>query len=117
MATYCGIINVISLVSLFINYFYNQNQYYCRLINDLLFLKNNYLKNMMKRKKYLNISIYNIIVLSDSKIDKFTNALKTINLTQKAVEAANDLKMLLILLKIKVFFVELKKVLMLSKNY
>ena len=64
---------------------------------------------MMKRKKDLNTSIYNIIVLWDSKIDIFTDALKTINLTQKAVEAANDLKMLLILLKINEFFVGLKK--------
>ena len=53
MATYSGIIKAISLVSIFMNYFYSQNQYYFRLINDLLFLKNNYLKNMMKRKKNL----------------------------------------------------------------
>ena len=80
-------------------YFYNQNQYYFRLINDLLFLKNIYLKNMMKRKKDLNTSIYNIIILSDSKIDIFTDALKTINLTKKQLKLQIMLKMLLILLK------------------
>ena len=76
MSTYNGIIKAISLISIFMNHFYNQNQYYFRLINDLLFLKNIYLKNMMKRKKDLNTSIYNIIILSDSKIDIFTDALK-----------------------------------------
>ena len=59
---------------------------------DLLFLKNNYLKNTMKGKKDLNTPICNVIILSDSKIDIFTDALKTINLTQKAVESANDIK-------------------------
>ena len=90
MTTYSGIIKAIYLVSIFMNYFYNQN--YFRLINDLLFLKNIYLKNMMKRKKDLNTSIYNIIVLSDSKIYIFTDALKTINLTQNILEDANDVK-------------------------
>jgi hypothetical protein len=51
MATYCGIINVISLVSLFINYFYNQNQYYCRLINDLFIISEKQLSKKYDEKK------------------------------------------------------------------
>ena len=92
MSTYNGIIKAISLISIFMNHFYNQNQYYFRLINDLLFLKNNYLKNTMKGKKDLNTPICNVIILSDSKIDIFTDALKTINLTQNTLEDANDVK-------------------------
>ena len=84
MATYSGIIKAIYLVSIFMYYFYNQNQYYFRLINDLLFLKNIYLKNMMKRKKDLNTSIYNIIILSDSKIDIFTDDLKNNQFNSKS---------------------------------
>ena len=84
MTTYSGIIKAIYLVSIFMNYFYNQNQYYFRLINDLLFLKNIYLKNMMKRKKDLNTSIYNIIILSDSKIDIFTDDLKNNQFNSKS---------------------------------
>jgi hypothetical protein len=53
---------------------------------DLLFLKNNYLKNTMKGKKDLNTPICNVIILSDSKIDIFTDALKTINLTKKQLK-------------------------------
>ena len=82
MTTYSGIIKAIYLVSIFMNYFYNQ--YYFRLINDLLFLKNNYLKNMMKRKKDLKTSIYNIIILSDSKIDIFTDDLKNNQFNSKS---------------------------------
>ena len=84
MTTYSGIIKAIYLVSIFMYYFYNQNQYYFRLINDLLFLKNIYLKNMMKRKKDLNTSIYNIIILSDSKIDIFTDDLKNNQFNSKS---------------------------------
>ena len=82
MTTYSGIIKAIYLVSIFMNYFYNQ--YYFRLINDLLFLKNIYLKNMMKRKKDLKTSIYNIIILSDSKINIFTDALKNNQFNSKS---------------------------------
>ena len=112
MSTYNGIIKAISLVSIFINYFYNQNQYYFRLINDLLFLKNNYLKNMMKRKKDLNTSIYNIIVLWDSKIDIFTDALKTINLTQNTLEDANDVKNVVETIKNQWIFSGIKEILL-----
>ena len=70
----------------------------------------------MKRKKDLNTSIYNIIVLSDSKIYIFTDALKKINLTQKAVEAANDEKMLLIMVIINEFFLKIKEIINIFKN-
>ena len=83
---------------------------------DLLFLKNNYLKITMKGKKDLNTSICNVIILSDSKIDIFTDALKKINLTQKAVEAANDEKMLLIMVIINEFFLKIKEIINNFKN-
>ena len=70
----------------------------------------------MKGKKDLNTSIYNIIILSDSKIDIFTDALKKINLTQKAVEAANDEKMLLIMVIINEFFLKIKEIINIFKN-
>ena len=39
---------------------------------------------MMKRKKDLNTSIYNIIILSDSKIDIFTDDLKNNQFNSKS---------------------------------
>ena len=51
MSTYNGIIKAISLVSIFINYFYNQNQYYCRLINDLFIISEKQLSKKYDEKK------------------------------------------------------------------
>ncbi len=51
MATYSRIIKVISLVSIFMNYFYNQNQYYCRLINDLFIISEKQLSKKYDEKK------------------------------------------------------------------
>ena len=70
----------------------------------------------MKGKKDLNTPICNVIILSDSKIDIFTDALKKINLTQKAVEAANDEKMLLIMVIINEFLLKIKEIINIFKN-
>ena len=67
---------------------------------------------MMKRKKDLNTSIYNIIVLWDSKIDIFTDALKTINLTQNTLEDANDVKNVVETIKNQWIFSGIKEILL-----
>ena len=51
MATYSGIIKAISLVSIFMNYFYSQNQYYFRLINGFIIPEKQLSKKYDEKKK------------------------------------------------------------------
>ena len=51
MATYRGIIKAISLLSIFMNYFYSQNQYYFRLINGFIIPEKQLSKKYDEKKK------------------------------------------------------------------
>ena len=51
MATYRGIIKAIYLVSISMNYFDNQNQFYFRLINGFIISEKQLSKNYDERKK------------------------------------------------------------------
>jgi hypothetical protein len=53
MATYSGIIKAISLLSIFMNYFYSQNQYYFRLINGFIIPEKQLSEKYDEKKKDL----------------------------------------------------------------
>ena len=80
-ATFSGIIKLISLIAIFCNYFYSQNQYYFRLINGFIIpekqINDKYEEKKKKFEKEFQINInspnYNRLNLSSVKRSSYQN--------------------------------------------